>query len=210
MRLCMFSPADHELERGWPGRIEGDTVVQLAAQTLQSFFTGGGNAREHATYALEDVVLRPPVLHPPAIRIFGADGDFTFANPAAVRGPGDEIPLPAGVDAVEAQLRLAAVIGADEQIGGFTFLAEWIAPQLPGAKSRDFALVLGPTVVTPDELATAGDGLPLVEHVGRNTRLYAGDVVAAGGELLGPFQAGDEVLAGFDPIGQLQNVVGTP
>ena len=209
MKLCMFSPSDHHLERGWPGRIDGDTVVQLAAQTLQSFFTGGGEAREHATYPLADVELRAPVLHPPSIRIFGADGDFTFANPAAVRGPGDEIVVPAGVDTVEAQLRLAAVIGADQQIGGFTFLTEWIAPQLPGQKARDFALVLGPTVVTPDELGSAGDWQPLVEHVGRNTHLYAGDVVAAGGELLGPFNPGDEVEVGFDPIGSLRNVVGT-
>jgi hypothetical protein len=208
MRLCMFSPRDQELERGWPGRIDGDTVVQLAAQTLQAFFTGGGTAREHATYPLEDVVLRAPVLHPPSVRIFGADGDFTFANPAAVRGPCDAIALPAGVDAVEAQLRLAAVIGAEGEIGGFTFLSEWIAPQLPGAKARDFALVLGPAIVTPDELDSAGDWGPLIEHVARNTRLYAGDVVAAGGELLGPFQPGDEVVAGFDPIGQLRNVVG--
>ena len=203
----MFSPAEQGLDRGWPGRIDGDTVVQLAAQTLQAFFTGGGTAREHATYPLDEVVLRAPVLHPPAIRIFGGDGDFAFANPAAVRGPGDVVELPAGVDAVEAQLRLAAVIGADEQIGGFTFLTEWIAPELPGRKAHDFALVLGPTVVTPDELASAGDWQPLVEHVGRNTRLYAGDVVAAGGELLGPFRAGDEVEVGFDPIGTMRNAV---
>ena len=44
-----------ELERGWPGRIDGDQIVQLAAQTLQAFFTGGGGAREHATYELADV-----------------------------------------------------------------------------------------------------------------------------------------------------------
>src|SRR3954451_15863875 len=62
----MFTPRELSLERGWPGRIEGDRVIQLAAQTLQSFFTGGGSAREHAEYALADVVLRPPVLHPPS------------------------------------------------------------------------------------------------------------------------------------------------
>ena len=43
----MFTPVEHEI-RGWPGRIEGDRVIQLAAQTLESFFTGGGQAREHA------------------------------------------------------------------------------------------------------------------------------------------------------------------
>ena len=46
MRLCMFHPLDHALERGWVGRVDGDRVVQLAAQTLQAFFTGGGSARE--------------------------------------------------------------------------------------------------------------------------------------------------------------------
>ena len=35
----MFTPRELQLERGWPGIIEGDTVVQLAAQTLQAFFT---------------------------------------------------------------------------------------------------------------------------------------------------------------------------
>jgi 2-keto-4-pentenoate hydratase/2-oxohepta-3-ene-1,7-dioic acid hydratase in catechol pathway len=206
----MFSPAGADLARGWPGRIEGDVVVQLAAQTLQAFFTGGGTAREHATYPLGDVVLRPPVLHPPSIRIFGNDGDFTFANPAAVRGPDDEIALPAGADALEAMLRLAAVIGLGGEVGGFTFLNEWQAPQLPGAKSRDFALSLGPTIVTPDELDGAGDWPPLIEHVSRNTHLYSGDVVAAGGELLGPFHPGDVVAVGFEPIGTLRNVLTRP
>jgi 2-keto-4-pentenoate hydratase/2-oxohepta-3-ene-1,7-dioic acid hydratase in catechol pathway len=207
MRLCMFSPADQALERGWPGRIDGDVVHQLAAQTLQAFFAGGGEARLHATYRLDDVVLRPPVLRPPSIRIFAADGDFHFANPASVRGPGDAIALPAGVDFVESHLRLAAIVGGAAAIGGFTLLNEWHAPQLRGTKARDFAISLGPTVVTPDDLETSGDWEPLLEHVGRNTRLLPGDVVAAGGELLGPFRAGDLVEAGFEPIGMLRNVV---
>src|SRR5438094_627497 len=72
MKLCMFTPKDLQLERGWPGIIEGDTVVQLAAQTLQAFFTGGGSARRHAEYPLAEVDLRAPVLHPPAVRDFYA------------------------------------------------------------------------------------------------------------------------------------------
>ena len=51
VKLCMFSPVGRDLERGWPGRIEGDRVIQLAAQTLQSFFTGGGQARAHDEFA---------------------------------------------------------------------------------------------------------------------------------------------------------------
>jgi hypothetical protein len=64
MRLCMFHPLDHPMERGWVGRIDGGRVVHLAAQTLQSFFTGGGTAREHAEYPRVDVRLLAPVLHP--------------------------------------------------------------------------------------------------------------------------------------------------
>src|SRR5258708_31364101 len=110
MKLCMFSPREMELERGWPGRIEGDRVIQLAAQTLQSFFTGGGNAREHAEYALDDVRLRAPVLHPPSVRVFGDDGDFVFANPAVIYGPDDEIPLPPGAGYIESELRIPALL----------------------------------------------------------------------------------------------------
>ena len=203
----MFSPALQELERGWPGRIAGDEVIQLAAQTLQAYFTGGGNAREHARYRLDEVVLRAPVLHPPAIRIFDNDGDFVFANPAAVHGPYDPVALPDGVDVVEGRLRLAAVISSGREIGGFTLMNEWHAPQLRGAKARDFAISLGPVVVTPDELETAGDWDPLVELVARNTRLYPGDILAAGGELLGPFGVGDVVEVGFEPIGTLRSSV---
>src|SRR5215471_3589243 len=144
MKLCMFSPMDRDLERGWPGRIEGDRVIQLAAQTLQAFFTGGGQAREHAEYALDDVVLRAPVLRPPSIRDFyvfeqhvrtarafrGLDVPqewyeipvFYFSNPTAVYGPDEEIPYPAGTQELDYELEVAAVIGADEQIGGFTVM----------------------------------------------------------------------------------------
>ena len=182
MKLCMFSPRDRDLARGWPGRIEGDRVIQLAAQTLQAFFTGGGTAREHDEFALDDVVLRAPVLHPPTVRIFGSDGDFSFANSAAIYGPDDAISLPAGADDVESDLRIAAVIGADGAIGGFTLMNDWVAPELSGAKAHDFAISLGPTVVTPDEFPQRDDWIPLVEHAAQNTRLLPGDIIAAGSQ----------------------------
>jgi fumarylacetoacetate (FAA) hydrolase len=178
----MFSPKDRDLERGWPGRIEGDRVIQLAAQTLQSFFTGGGTAREHDEFPLEDVVLRAPVLHPPSIRDFyafeqhvrtarasrGLDVPqewyeipvFYFSNPAAVFGPDDAIPYPAGSEELDYELEVAAVIGADEQIAGFTVMNDWSARDLQRAemkvglgpsKGKDFATSVGPVVVTPDE-----------------------------------------------------------
>ncbi len=183
MKLCMFSPRDQDLERGWPGRIDGEKVIQLAAQTLQAFFTGGGTAREHAEYPLADVVFRAPVLRPPSVRIWEAGlweaGGFRFANPAAILNPDAEVPVAGAVPVP----RDAAIIGANGEIGGFTPLVEWVESELPGEKSRDFALVLGPVVTTVDE------GYPndwvseeweyIVHLTSENTRLYSGDIIAA-------------------------------
>jgi 2-keto-4-pentenoate hydratase/2-oxohepta-3-ene-1,7-dioic acid hydratase in catechol pathway len=199
----MFSPVDHDLARGWPGRIDGDRVIQLAAQTLQSFFTGGGGAREHASYSLDEVVLRAPVLHPPSVRVFDEDGDFVFANPAAIHGPEDIVRLPEGVDAIEPVLRVAAVIGADGAIGGFTLMNDWHAPGLAGAKAHDFAISLGPVVVT-DAVEELGD---LVDYAARNTRLLPGDVIAAPGSVEAAVGAGAVVELSLPPFGVLRNVV---
>ncbi|HSS72860.1 MAG TPA: fumarylacetoacetate hydrolase family protein, partial [Gaiellaceae bacterium] len=178
----MFTPKDLALERGWPGRIEGERVIQLAAQTLQSFFTGGGSAREHAEYPLEDVLLRPPILQPPAVRDFygfeqhvraaralrGQEVPaewyqqpvFYFSNPAAILGPEDEVPYPDGTAELDYELEVAAIIGLDGQLGGFTVMNDWSARDLQRlemkvglgpAKGKDFATSLGPVVVTPDE-----------------------------------------------------------
>jgi len=178
----MFTPRELGLERGWPGRIDGERVVQLAAQTLQSFFTGGGTAREHAEFALADVELRPPVLRPPSIRDFmafeahvasarGLQGRevppewydvpvFYFSNPAAIFGPGEDVPYPEGTAELDYELECAAIIGAEGAIGGFTIMNDWSARDLQRvemrvglgpAKGKDFATSLGPVVVTPDE-----------------------------------------------------------
>src|SRR3954452_801055 len=189
MRLCMFSPKELDLERGWPGRIEGDKVIQLAAQTLQSFFTGGGQAREHAEYPLADVVLRAPVIRPPAVRDFYAFEQhvktaralrgqevapewyelpvFYFSNPSAIYGPEGEIPYPEGTEELDYELEVAAIIGGDGQIGGFTVMNDWSARDLQRqemrvglgpAKGKDFATSFGPVLVTPDELdGTSGE-----------------------------------------------------
>jgi fumarylacetoacetate (FAA) hydrolase len=179
----MFSPKGHDLERGWPGKIEGDRVIQVAAQTLQSFFTGGGQAREHAEFPLAEVDLRPPVLHPPSVRDFMAFEQhvatvrrargsevpqewyelpvFYFSNPAAIYGPDDDVPYPEGTAALDYELEVAAVIGAEGKIGGFTVLNDWSARDVQAkemrvglgpAKGKDFATSLGPILVTPDEL----------------------------------------------------------
>ena len=154
----MFTPRELALERGWPGRIEGDRVIQLAAQTLQSFFTGGGTAREHAEYALADVDLRPPVLRPPSVRDFMAfeahvanarrlQGRevppewyevpvFYFSNPTAIFGPGADVPYPDGTAELDYELECAAIIGAEGAIGGFTIMNDWSARDLQRVEMR--------------------------------------------------------------------------
>ena len=230
MRFCMFTPLAHEV-RGWPGRIEGDRVIQLAAQTLVSFFTGGGRAREHAEYPLDQVHLLAPVQRPPSVRDFYAfeqhvknaravtgRGEvppewyeipaFYFSNPAAIYGPDDEIPYPEGTEKLDYELEVAAVIGADGEIGGFTVMNDWSARDLQRkemaiglgpAKGKDFATSLGPVLVTPDELGDLmvarvngkersrgriGDMYwswkHIVEHAARNTELRPGDVIGSG------------------------------
>jgi hypothetical protein len=204
MKLCMFHPVDHPMERGWVGRIDGDHVIQLASQTLQSFFTGGGSAREHAAYPLESVRLLAPVLHPPAVRIFETGTSFAFANPAAILAPGSEVQsshepsddLSHG--ALVLYARVAAVIGAGGAVAAFTPFAEWRNPARAQPKDRDFAFGLGPVAVTPDELdPTAfeavvrldGDERPPTRgeafdwaaaraHAADGTMLYPGDLLA--------------------------------
>ena len=208
MRLCMFHPVGHPMERGWVGRLDGARVVHLAAQTLQSFFTGGGSAREHADYRLADVVLLAPVLHPPSVRVFDGEKTFSFSNPAAIRHPGAAVAGPTSTLSV--LTRLAAVIGADGGIGGFTGLAEWRAPGRDVPKDRDFALGLGPVVVTPDELDGTGgfDWGAAVELAASGTVLYPGDILAAPAlAQQDGLAAGSTVTLEIDGVGTLEHSV---
>lgn len=226
----MFSPKGDDLERGWPGVIEGDTVFQLAAQTLQAYFSGGGSARRHAEFPLAEVELRAPVLHPPSVRDFyafeahvatarrarGAEVPaewyeipvFYFSNPAAIYGPEQDVPYPDGTEELDYELEVAAVIGADGQIGGFTVMNDWSARDLQRkemrvglgpAKGKDFATSLGPILVTPHEV---GDTMvarvngeersrgrlsdlyhgwdAILAAASRNTVLRPGDVIGSG------------------------------
>ena len=167
MRLCMFHPNDHPMERGWVGRIDGARVLHLAAQTLQSLFLGGGGAREHAEYPLADVTLLVPVQHPPTVRIFDGQESFAFANATAIVGPGARVR--AGGGPLVLLPRLACVIGAEGRIGGYTLFAEWRIEGMQPPKDRDFALGLGPVVATPDDLDPAAGMLTV--RVDRAERL---------------------------------------
>jgi len=240
MKLCLFTPLDRDV-RGWVGAVEGDRVVHLAAQSLASFFTGGGSAREHDEYALEDVRLLAPVPRPPSVRdayafeehiknaarVTGRPGVpeewyelpvFYFSNPAAIYGPDDEIPYPAGSNELDYELEVAAVIGdvtSTNVIGGFTIMNDWSARDLQRremkvglgpAKGKDFATSLGPVVVTPDEL---GDlRLEMVARVNgeERSRGNLGDMYHSWDAILERASANTELVPG-DVIGS--GTVGT-
>jgi hypothetical protein len=170
----MFTPRELALERGWPGKIEGDSVIQVATQTLEAFLTGGGQAREHNLYPLADVSLRPPVLRPPSIRFFDDERTFSFGNTASIYGPEDEVREPA---AVESRFCVAAVIGGEERIVGFTLVNDWRASSLAPPKDRDFATTIGPWIDT-DHVPEFDFGSAR-EIAARNTRLRAGDLLVA-------------------------------
>jgi fumarylacetoacetate (FAA) hydrolase len=86
---------------------------------------------------------------------------FYFSNPGAVYRDGEEIPKPADTAALDYELELACVIGADGTPEGFTIMNDFSARDLQGlemqvglgpAKGKDFATGLGPVLVSPDEL----------------------------------------------------------
>jgi 2-keto-4-pentenoate hydratase/2-oxohepta-3-ene-1,7-dioic acid hydratase in catechol pathway len=100
---------------------------------------------------------------------------FYFTNPACLHGPGEPVAVPAGCRALDFELEVACVIGAEARdldpddpasaavIAGFLLMNDWSARDLQmremdaglgPAKGKDFATSLGPWVVTPDELAT--------------------------------------------------------
>jgi fumarylacetoacetate (FAA) hydrolase len=227
MKLCLFTPLNRPV-RGWVGRVEGDRVVHLATQTLASFFTGGGVAREHEEYGLEEVRLLAPVTRPPSVRDFYAFEEhvrnaarvtgragvpdewyelpvFYFSNPAAIYGPDDEIPYPAGSAELDFELEVAAVVGTGGQIAGFTIMNDWSARDLQRhemrvglgpAKGKDFATSLGAIVVTPDEL---GDlRLEMVARVNgeERSRGNLGDMYHSWEAIVARAGANTQLLAG--------------
>ncbi len=151
-----------------------------------------------------DAVLQGPVPRPPSMRdflsfeeharnasaAFGREVSpvwyrqpvFYFTNPAAVRGPGEPVPVSPGSAAFDYEVEVAAVVGrggsdltpeeAEAAIAGYTVFVDWSARDLQGvesqvglgpAKGKDGATTLGPVLVTPDELAPyrSGNGYAL-------------------------------------------------
>jgi fumarylacetoacetate (FAA) hydrolase len=177
----MFSSGGGSLR---PGRIDGTRVIGLAADDVAAVLAAGGEAPADGEFALEEVRLHAPIPTPPSVRDFFAFEQhvattranrgstvpaewyelpaFYFSNPAAIFGPDDAIPYPQLSEQLDYELEVAAVVGADGRIGGFTVMNDWSARDLQlqevrvglgPAKGKDFATSLGPFVVTPDEFA---------------------------------------------------------
>ena len=207
------------MERGWVGRLEGDDVVHLAAQTLQHLFTGGGSARDHARYPLADVELLSPLPSPPSVRVFDASGSFEFANPAAVVGPNAVTAVPDTPILVDAGL--AGLVGLDAVVA-LAPVARLRAPALEPPKDRDFAIALGPWFTTTDEapesptLQVTGEGVAAEGGAGTfdwegarrfaaaNTRLRVGDLLVAPAAVVAEAQRAGRVSIDVEALGTLR------
>ena len=181
MRLCTFRPGDGPPE-GWPGRVDGEHIVQLDAPDLITVLarrgqvpaaaTGGRptsscsrrcpGRRRSVTSSRSSSTSRPrgPTAGP-RCRPSGTSSRSS-TSPTRPRSPvrEREIRYPAGTAELDYELEVAAVIGADGEIGGFTVMNDWSARDiqrkemrvgLGPAKAKDFATSFGPVLVTADE-----------------------------------------------------------
>jgi fumarylacetoacetate (FAA) hydrolase len=136
---------------------------------------------------------------------------FYFSNPAAIYGPDDAIPYPEGTAELDYELEVAAVIGADGRIAGFTAMNDWSARDLQRqevrvglgpAKGKDFATSLGPVLVTVDEFD--GSAAQMVARVNGEERSrgdladlhYSWDAIVERAALNTRLRAGDVIGSG--------------
>jgi len=182
VKLCTFVSTAQPHLTSSAGILLDDRVIGLDCADLLEWLARGGDVDETESYDLDTVTLLAPVPVPPSIRDFFAfeqhvattrarRGEevpefwyqapvFYFTNPAAVVGTNVTIPYPVGTEMLDYELEVAAVIGRDEEIAGFTILNDWSARDLQRgeisvglgpAKGKDFATSLGPVLVTIDE-----------------------------------------------------------
>lgn len=102
---------------------------------------------------------------------------FYFSNPAAVRGPRDDVAIAPGSRSFDYELEIAAVVGragadldpatAQQHIAGYLVMCDWSARDiqehemkghLGPAKGKDAATSFSAALVTPDELEPYRDG----------------------------------------------------
>jgi len=180
-------------------------------------------------------------------------------NHRSILGPDAELPWPRYTQELDFELELAAVISREgrnisvdralDYVAGYTLMNDVsardiqrkeMACRLGPAKGKDFATVLGPWLVTPDELpdmtrlpaavrvngeiwSETEAGNPywnfaqMIAHVSMDETLYPGDVIASGTvgrgcglELGRLLSPGDLVELAVEGFGVLRNRVGFP
>ncbi len=190
MRLVTFADPTGAVH---VGSLTETGVQQLAAPSMIAWLRGEGHAPAEDRWAADEVTLLAPVPEPPSVRDFYAfEGHvaagwrrreqpippywyaapaFYFSNPASIIGPDAPVRRPDVTRMLDFELEIAAVIGGDGQIAGFTLMNDWSARDvqrqemtvlLGPAKGKDFATSLGPWLVTPDELPYR-DGVLAIE-----------------------------------------------
>ncbi|WP_018335478.1 fumarylacetoacetate hydrolase family protein [Actinomycetospora chiangmaiensis] len=215
--VTYVSPVDGR-ERA--GLLVGDEVrgFDAALVDLLGDLPAAAAALPVETVARTDVTLRAPIPRPPSVRDFLAFEEhlrnalaglgrtdvpdvwfdqpvFYFSNPAAIRGPGQDVPIAPGSSRYDYEVEVAAVVGkagsdltpeqAESHIAGYTILCDFSARDLQATESpvglgptkgKDTATGLGPWLVTPDELADvrAGNGFDLRMRAVVNGREYGG------------------------------------
>jgi fumarylacetoacetate (FAA) hydrolase len=130
---------------------------------------------------------------------------FYFTNHQAVEGPGNIYCMPDHFQQLDFELEIAIVIGkkgknikaseADAYIAGFTIMNDMSARKLQmeemllnlgPAKGKDFSTVIGPWLVTPDELAQKVAPTK-AGHTGLNYDLamncYVNDILVSSGNV---------------------------
>jgi len=186
------------------GRLEDHRVVELAAASMVVWLTGDGHDPTGREHDAADIRLLAPVPEPPSLRDFFAfEGHvaagarlrgheippawyeaptFYFSNPASIVGPDEPVRRPESTNLLDFELEIAAVIGANGDIAGFTLLNDWSARDiqlaemtvgLGPAKAKDFATSLGPMLVTPDELPIVDGRLQVRATATVNRQLLA-------------------------------------
>ena len=157
---------------------------------------------------------------------------YYFSNPACLHGPDEDVAMPPGCEVFDFELEVAAVVGpapgggglndltvdqAARCIAGYVLMNDWTARDLQAdemqgplgpCKGKDFAISLGPWLITADELPGLASGeavdvaltalidgtvfgrdslssmawtfAELVSYASRGTRLQVGDLIGSG------------------------------
>ena len=193
MRVGTFRSEDGEV---FIGEIDGERVRRLAAPSMLGWLAGEGREPAGDERDLGVLTTLAPIPEPPSLRDFyayerhvaagwrlrGADVPeywyeapvFYFSNPASIVGPGEPVRRPAATQALDFELEIAAVIGRNDEIAGFTLMNDWSARDISARemtvglgphKAKDFATSLGPYIVSPDELPYEDGRLDLEARV---------------------------------------------